>query len=74
MWHWNNSHILFEFDNLKAELLLECLNTIKEYKDTLLENQNKGLEIPSIPLIMAAFNVKTTDDYLLEIIKRIRSR
>lgn len=54
--------------------MLECLNTIKEYKDALSENQNKGLDKPSIPLIMTAFNVKNTDDYLLEIIKRIRSR
>lgn len=53
---------------------MECLNTIKEYKDSLSESQNKGLEKPSIPLIMTAFNVKTTEDYLLEIIKRIRSR
>lgn len=56
-----------------AELLLECLNVIKEYKDSLLENETKGLDKPSLPIIMTAFNVKNTDDYLLEIIKRIRS-
>ncbi|XP_050542858.1 WD repeat-containing protein 3 [Daktulosphaira vitifoliae] len=56
-----------------AELLLECLNVIKEYKDTRAENQSKGVALPSLPLIMTAFNVKTTDEYLLEIIRRIRS-
>lgn len=59
---------------MKAELLLECLNVIKEYKDSVLENSNKGTEKPPLPIIMTAFNVKTPDDYLLEIIKRIRSR
>jgi len=53
---------------------LECLNVIKEYKDNLLESENKGVDKPTLPIIMTAFNVKTTDDYLLEIIKRIRSR
>ncbi|KAL4152712.1 hypothetical protein QTP88_000545 [Uroleucon formosanum] len=56
-----------------AELLLECLNVIKEYKDNLLESENKGVDKPTLPIIMTAFNVKTTDDYLFEIVKRIRS-
>lgn len=46
---------------------------IKDYKDSILDGENKN-EIKSLPLIMMAFNVKTTDDYLLEIIKRIRLR
>ncbi|XP_050431999.1 WD repeat-containing protein 3 [Adelges cooleyi] len=56
-----------------AELLLECLNVIKEYKDACAQSESKETALPSLPLIMSAFNVKTTDDYLLEIIKRIRS-
>lgn len=54
--------------------MLECLNVIKEYKETQSENATKGVDSSSLPMIMTAFNVKTTDDYLLEIIKRIRSR
>jgi len=53
-------------------LLLECLNVIKEYKELLSDKLTDSK--PSLPLIMTAFNVKTTDDYLLEIIKRIRLR
>lgn len=53
---------------------MECLNVIKEYRDALSENESKGSDIPPLPIIMTAFNVKTTDDYLLEVIQRIRSR
>ncbi|KAL4083225.1 hypothetical protein QTP88_028555 [Uroleucon formosanum] len=57
-----------------AELLLKCLNIIKKYKDNLLKSKNKGVDKPTLPIIMTAFNFKTTDDYLLEIVKRIHSR
>jgi len=72
--HWNVLFLINKKKFFQAELLLECLNVIKEYKDTILENENKGIEKPPLPIIMTAFNVKSTDDYLLEIIKRIRSR
>ncbi len=50
-----------------AELLLECLDTIKEYKKALQENASTP-----IPQIMVAFSSKTPDEYLLNILKKIR--
>jgi len=69
-WHYQQKKTISS--EKAAELLLECLNVIKEYKDTLSGNEDKNIEKPQLPIIMTAFNVKTTDDYLLEIIKRIR--
>ncbi|XKL69662.1 hypothetical protein PGB90_007431 [Kerria lacca] len=51
-----------------AELLLECLDIIKEYKKC----QSQSKDIP-LPAIMLAFNVKTTDEYLVLILRKLRS-
>lgn len=54
---------------------MECLDEIKKYQATLSDNEKKNIDDkPPLPIIMTAFNVKTTNDYLLEVIKRIRLR
>lgn len=51
-----------------AELLMECLDVIKKYK----EEQASGSK-PDIPPIMVAFKVKTPAEYLARILSTIRS-
>lgn len=50
-----------------AELLLECLDTIKEYKEALKQSKSTTL-----PPIMMAFNATTTDEYVMAILRKIR--
>lgn len=53
-------------------MILECLNVSKEYNEQL--SQAIADKPPAIPLQMQAYNCTNTEDYLLEIIKRIRAR
>lgn len=50
-----------------AELLLECLDTVKEYKEALKESKNTPL-----PPIMMAFNASTSGQYIMAVLKKIR--
>lgn len=56
-----------------AELLLECLKVCTEYRAELEECQAAGRKPPQIPLLMTAYNCSNPDDYLLEMLKRIRA-
>lgn len=53
-----------------AELILECLDVSREYNEQL----SKAIadKTPPIPLQMQAYNCTNTEDYLLEMVKRIR--
>lgn len=55
-----------------AELILECLDVIKAYNEEL-SRVIPPNAAPPLPLLMQAFNCKTTDEYLLETFKRIRA-
>ncbi|XP_074104219.1 WD repeat-containing protein 3 [Cotesia typhae] len=55
-----------------AELILECLDVVKEYNKEL-ENVKPPNAAPPLPPIMQAYKCKTTDEYLLETFKRIRA-
>lgn len=62
-----------------AELILECLEVSTSYNSELesLRKQMNDMSIktlPTIPPIMLAFQVDNSNDYLLEILKKIRSR
>ncbi|XP_076762972.1 WD repeat-containing protein 3 [Xylocopa sonorina] len=52
-----------------AELILECLEVSKEYNEQLFKAADKTL---AVPLQMQAYNCTTTQDYLLETVRRIR--
>ncbi|KAK7588108.1 hypothetical protein V9T40_005353 [Parthenolecanium corni] len=50
-----------------AELLLECLDTVQQYKEELKQSKNTPL-----PPIMMAFNATTSGEYVMAILKKIR--
>lgn len=50
-----------------AELLLECLDTVKEYKEALKESKSAPL-----PPIMTVFNASTSGQYVMAVLKKIR--
>ncbi|CAH1179400.1 unnamed protein product [Phaedon cochleariae] len=62
-----------------AESILECLEICEKYREQLVEHEalqaasSQQLAAPIPPPLMAAFNAKTPDDFLLETIKRIRA-
>ena len=56
-----------------AELILECLYVSKEYREKLL-SVVKPNPLPELPLLMKAYNCKTTDEFLLATLKRVRAR
>ncbi|KYM96065.1 PREDICTED: WD repeat-containing protein 3 [Cyphomyrmex costatus] len=55
-----------------AELILECLNISNQY-ETELSKAVSTDKAPSLPLLMQAYNCTNTEDFLLEIFKRIRA-
>lgn len=59
---------------VQAELLLECLEVGGEYRAAELESKKNDRKPPPPPAIMAAFNCTSADDYLLEVISRIKAR
>lgn len=56
-----------------AELILECLDVTKEYKEQL-ANVTPPNPPPALPLIMQAYNCSSTEEYLLETLRRVRAR
>ncbi|KAI5733720.1 hypothetical protein M8J76_015126 [Diaphorina citri] len=56
-----------------AELLMECLATMKEYEVECKEMTAMGKPPPSLPPIMKALNVTSPRDYLMTVLSRIRS-
>ncbi|CAK9821652.1 WD repeat-containing protein 3 [Anthophora retusa] len=54
-----------------AELILECLDVSKNYNEQL--SKATINKMPAIPLQMQANNCTSTEDYLLETLKRIRA-
>lgn len=56
-----------------AELLMECLKLCTEYRAEVEEYQAAGRKPPQVPLLMTAYNCNNPDDYLLEMVKRIRA-
>ncbi|KAG8269233.1 Dip2/Utp12 protein [Homalodisca vitripennis] len=56
-----------------AELLLECLEVGGEYRMAVADSERAGQPPPTVPAIMAAFKAKSADDYLMEVIKRIKA-
>lgn len=55
-------------------MLLECLEVGGEYRTLLEEAKRGGKPAPPVPPIMAAFNASTPDEYLLQVLLRIRAR
>ncbi|KAG7200923.1 hypothetical protein KM043_003284 [Ampulex compressa] len=53
-----------------AELILECLEISKTYKEQLSGNDSS---VVAIPLLMQAYNCTTIEDFLLETVKRVRA-
>lgn len=59
-----------------AEQLIECLEVSKEYQfalDEFEETGRRGQE-PVKPYLMLAYQAQDVDEFLVEVIKRIRSR
>lgn len=56
-----------------AELLMECIDVISKYEEEVAESNSVNRKPPPLPLIMTAFNANTTDEYLLGVLKKIRS-
>ncbi|XP_075216080.1 WD repeat-containing protein 3 [Lycorma delicatula] len=56
-----------------AELLIECLEVGGEYLIGLKETQKINRPAPPVPAIMTAFNATTPDEYLLQVLLRIRT-
>lgn len=54
-----------------ADLILECLEVSKIYNEEL-SNSLPPAAPPALPLIMRAFGCDTTEDYLIETLKKIR--
>lgn len=57
----------------QAELILECLEISNQY-ETELSKVVPNDKAPPLPLLMQAYNCTNTEDFLLEIFKRIRAR
>lgn len=55
-----------------AELILECLDVSKVFIEQLVSCADSA-KTPELPLQMQAYDCTTTEDYLLETIKRIRT-
>ncbi|KAG5332620.1 WDR3 protein, partial [Acromyrmex heyeri] len=55
-----------------AELILECLEISNQY-ETELSKTVPTDKAPSLPLLMQAYNCTNTEDFLLEIFKRVRA-
>lgn len=58
----------------QAELLMECLEVGGEFRAEVEYCTKAGRPLPQPSTIMAAFNAKTADDYLMEVILRIKAR
>ncbi|GLH05971.1 Lissencephaly-1 homolog [Gryllus bimaculatus] len=62
-----------------AEQLLECLEIGKEYSEKLKEHaefskaSGKSHPVPPPPALMQAYQAKNAEEYLLEVLKRVRS-
>lgn len=64
-----------------AEQILEALEVCKDYsvlleeyrKKKLVSGKKKALK-PAVPLLMTAYKTTTVEDFLIEILARIRSR
>ncbi|XP_039277698.1 WD repeat-containing protein 3 isoform X2 [Nilaparvata lugens] len=56
-----------------AELLIECLQVGGEYRVELKKAQQSGKAAPPVPAIMAAFGASTPNEYLLQVLLRIRT-
>ncbi|CAK9807252.1 WD repeat-containing protein 3 [Anthophora plagiata] len=54
-----------------AELILECLDVSKNYNEQL--SKATINKMPDVPLQMQAHNCTSTEDYLLETLKRVRA-
>lgn len=57
--------------HFQADSLLECLSVGAEYQKEVTEARGQYVQPP---LLMAAYNCNTAEDFLLEILKKIRSR
>uniref|UniRef100_A0A0C9R4Q1 Wdr3 protein n=1 Tax=Fopius arisanus TaxID=64838 RepID=A0A0C9R4Q1_9HYME len=55
-----------------AELILECIDVSKAYNEEC-ERVLPPNAPPALPLLMQALNCKTTEEYLLETLKRVRA-
>ncbi|XP_014476542.1 PREDICTED: WD repeat-containing protein 3 [Dinoponera quadriceps] len=53
-----------------AEMVLECLEVVKEYEEAL---STSGIKAPPLPLLMQGYNCKNTEDFLLATFKRVRA-
>ena len=66
------SHVCFFFC-LQAELIMECIDISKEFKEQLL-TIDPSKAAPPLPLQMQMYQCESVEDYLLETLKRIRAR
>ncbi|XP_047350905.1 WD repeat-containing protein 3 isoform X1 [Vespa velutina] len=55
-----------------AELILECLEVSKAYDEELSKVKNSNI-LPVLPLLMQAYNSRTSEEFFLETIKRVRA-
>ncbi|XP_043273092.1 WD repeat-containing protein 3 [Venturia canescens] len=55
-----------------AELILECLDVCKDYREEL-ANVVPPNPPPALPLLMQAYNCTTNEEFLLETFKRVRA-
>ncbi|XP_046466507.1 WD repeat-containing protein 3 [Neodiprion pinetum] len=55
-----------------AELILECLEVSKQYEEQLAEVVPAN-PLPPVPPLMQAYSCSTTEDFLLETVKRVRA-
>lgn len=56
-----------------AELLLECIEVLTDYKKELLECKRAARDLPPLPQIMLAFNAKNDTEYFLAVLRKIRT-
>lgn len=56
---------------VQADSILECLQIGAEYKSELKEARGQTVQPP---VLMIAYNCTTPEDFLVETLKRIRSR
>ncbi|XP_065226210.1 WD repeat-containing protein 3 [Planococcus citri] len=56
-----------------AELLLECMEVLKEYRKEVQECKRSNIQLPSLPPIMMAFNAKSDQEYFCVILRKIKT-
>ena len=64
---------ILNIPSVQAELILECLDLCKKYKEECAD-LGPSKPLPPLPLMMQVYKCTSIEDYLLETVKRIRAR